>query len=95
MQISWQPAPLPADPRDCGHGVGICSGKGATRRLVAFTAGFGWLHEGSDPVVLFVPSLLPAEAAAAQALRDGFEAMLRAGETAGALPPGYHTVANC
>lgn len=97
MQITWQPAPLPADARDCGHGVGICTGSTADseRRLAAFVTGFAWFHTGADAVVHFVPALLPADAAEAQTVRDAFDAMLRARQLECPLPAGYHTVANC
>lgn len=94
MQISWQPASLPDDPLRCGHGIGICTRTGDERRLIAFVNGFGWLHDGDDAVVRFVPALLPPDEIVARELRRAFEHILRERQTDGPLPAGYELTVN-
>lgn len=94
MQLTWHPAQLPEDPRDCGHGVGLCSLTADGRKLVAFVNDFAWLHDGADSIVHFTPGRLPADAAAATELRQAFAAILRARRTEGTLPAGFQLTVN-
>ena len=94
MEITWRADPtLPEQGHDCGHGCGV---RRVTeeRELVAFADGFAWYHGDAPAVVRHHPARMPADPAAAAALRGAFEEVLRARDFERPLPPGYEVAVN-
>lgn len=94
MEITWQAdLSLPASGLACGHGCGVCRDTDE-RPLVAFADGFAWYHGDAPAVVRHHPARMPADPAAAAALRAAFEDLLRARDFGRALPAGYAVAVN-
>ncbi len=97
MTIRWQEAELDETGFMAGPGMGFYRLPSATqkeRRLIAFVEGFGWLHDGADPIVLFAPERWPTDEAERTVRRQAVEDFLRGHHLRGEFASGYFAFAN-